>query len=209
MQPKGGIVNKYLLLSLIACLTIVFPQMDVLSEGHEADEKKQTLSQQVSRYTQEADTEPVYPLYRKHSTQYYPMRSTRKASLLSATMPGLGQAYSDNYLKATLFLATEIGVFSLASYNIARALHYNNHDRFNTGFYDERTGNFLDKDQVNSRVADHSIRGSLFLIAGIGLHVWNILDASKTAEEYNKRRFSIQMQQTNRGTRALIFTHRF
>lgn len=152
---------------------------------------------------------PVYPLYRTHSDQYYPTRSTSKATILSATMPGLGQAYADNYLKAVVFLSAEIGVFSLASYNIARALHYKEHGEFRTGFYDEKTNIFLDRDQIDSRIADHTLRGTLFLITGIGIHVWNILDASKTAENYNNRRISLQMQLTNSGMNALIFTHQF
>lgn len=208
MQTEGTIVKKYLILSLVAFLTVIFIPMEVLSVEQDPPNKKQKSKSQVSRATPETKTEPVYPLFRKHGTQYYPERSSRKASLLSATMPGLGQAYADNYLKATLFLTAEIGVFSLAGYNIARALHYRNHDTFGTGFYDERTSNFLDKDQVRSRMWDHSIRGSLFLITGIGLHIWNILDASKTAEKYNNRRIFIQMQQTKHGN-ALIFIHRF
>ncbi|MCG9128328.1 hypothetical protein JT359_12070 [Candidatus Poribacteria bacterium] len=152
---------------------------------------------------------PVYPLYRAHSEQYYPTRSTSKATILSATMPGLGQAYADNYLKAVIFLSAEIGVFSLASYNIARALHYKEHKEFRTGFFDDKSGIFLDRDQVDSRIADHTLRGTLFLITGIGIHVWNILDASKTAENFNNRRISLQMQHTNSGMNALIFTHHF
>lgn len=190
-------------------MTTVYIQMDALSVEQTPPDKKQISRQRVYRATQDAEAEPVYPLFRKHSSQYYAARSPRKALLLSASMPGLGQAYADNYLKASLFLTAEIGVFSLASYNIARALHYRNHDSFGTGFYDERTSNFLDKEQVESRMADHSIRGTLFLITGIGLHIWNILDASKTAEDYNKRRISVQMQQTKHGMNALIFTHRF
>ena len=152
---------------------------------------------------------PVYPLYRTHSDQYYPTRSTSKATILSATMPGLGQAYADNYLKAVVFLSAEIGIFSLASYNIARALHYKEHNEFRTGFFDEKTNMFLDRDQIDSRIADHTLRGTLFLITGIGIHVWNILDASKTAENFNNRRISLQMQLTNSGMNALIFTHQF
>ena len=208
-NPQGEIVNKYLLLSLIAFLTTVYIQMDALSVEQTPPDKKQISRQRVYRATQDAEAKPVYPLFRKHSSQYYAARSTRKALLLSASMPGLGQAYADNYLKASLFLTAEIGVFSLASYNIGRALYYRNHDSFGTGFYDERTSTFLDKEQVESRMADHSIRGTLFLITGIGLHIWNILDASKTAEDYNKRRISVQMQQTKHGMNALIFTHRF
>lgn len=202
-------MNKYLLFSVIVFLAIVFPQMDVFSAEHNPANKKTVSRWQESRTPEDTDADPIYPLYRQHSKQYYPMLSSRKALILSATMPGLGQAYADNYLKATLFLTAEIGVFALASYNIARALHYRNHDTFRTGFLDERTNNFLDKDQVRSRMADHSIRGTLFLITGIGLHVWNIVDAKKTAEAYNNRRFSVQTQQTESGMRALIFTHRF
>lgn len=202
-------MKKYVILLLFAFLSIIYIQTAALSAEQYPPDKKQISKPQVSRTTQDAQAETVYPLFRTHGDQYYPVRSQRKALLLSASMPGLGQAYADNYLKATLFLASEVCVFSLASYNIARALHYRNHDTFGTGFYDERIGNFLSRDQVESRMADHSIRGSLFLIAGIGLHVWNILDASKTAENYNNRRISVQMQQTKHGTHALIFTHQF
>ncbi len=202
-------MKKYLILSLIAFLTTFCTQMEALSAEQQPPDKKPISKRQVSSPTQNTHTEPMYPLFRTHGSQYYPVRSARKASLLSASMPGLGQAYADSYLKATLFLTAEIGVFSLASYNIARALHYRNHNTFGTGFYDERTSNFLSTDQVRARMADHSIRGTLFFITGIGLHVWNILDASKTAEEYNNRRISVQMQQNKHGMRALIFTHRF
>ena len=202
-------MKKYLILLLFTFLTIVSTQMEVLSVEHQTPDKKQISKPQVPRVKQDTKAKPMYPLFRPHSKQYYPERSSLKASLLSASMPGLGQAYADNYLKATLFLTAEIGVFSLAGYNIARALHYRNHDSFGTGFYDERTGNFLNKDQVRSRMADHGIRGSLFLITGIGLHVWNILDASKTAKEYNNRRIFVQTQQTKRGVPVLIFTYRF
>ena len=202
-------MKKNLILLLFAFFTIIYTQTVAFSAEQYPPNEKQISKPQISRSTQDAQAETMYPLFRTHDADYYPVRSPRKALLLSVSMPGLGQAYADNYLKATLFLASEVGVFSLASYNIARALHYRNHDTFGTGFYDERTSNFLSKDQVRSRMADHSIRGSLFLIAGIGLHVWNILDASKTAENYNNRRISVQMQQTKHGAHALIFTHQF
>lgn len=202
-------MKKYLILLLFVFLSTVYIQIEALSVEQQPSEKKRIAELKASRATQDAEIEQMYPLFRKHADQYYPERSSLKASLLSASMPGLGQAYSENYLKATLFLTAEIGVFSLASYNITRALHYRNHHTFGTGFYDERTSNFLTKDQVKARMSDHSIRGTLFLITGIGLHIWNILDASKTAEDYNNRRISVQMQQTKRGMHALVFTHRF
>lgn len=202
-------MNKFVIIVISVLLTLVYTQMDVLSADHKAANEKQSTKIQIQSTPQESDTEPSYPLFRNHGSKYYPERSTLKATILSATMPGLGQAYADNYLKATLFLSAEIGVFALASYNIARALHYRNHDTFGTGFYDERTSTFFTKEQIESRMSDHTIRGSLFLITGIGLHIWNILDASKTAKAYNNRRNSVQMQQTDSGAHRLIFTHRF
>ena len=200
---------KYILLLLIAYLFLIASPMDIYSEAEESSDKKLISRQQVSSTKPDALSEPLYPLYREHSLQYYPTRSTRKATLLSATMPGLGQAYADNYIKATFFLASEITIFSYAGYHFARALHYRKHSTFGTGFYDERTGNFLTHDQVSSRSADHNIRGTLFLIAGIGIHVWNILDASKSVDAYNNRRNFVQMQHNKYGRHTLIFTHRF
>lgn len=194
-------MKNYRMLSLIVFLTVIYTQTAVFS--------LETQSPQDQKPISLAESKTTYPLFRPHAARYYPERSPRKATLLSAAMPGLGQAYADNYTKATLFLTTELGVFALAGYNIARALHYRDHNGFQTGFYDERTGNFLNNAQVQSRMRDHSIRGALFLITGIGLHVWNILDASHTVEVYNKRKISVQMQQTMSGTHALMFTHRF
>ena len=202
-------MEKYIIIFLLVFLTLAHTQMDALSVEHNSHQEKQNTIIQVTRFTQDAEAETTYPLFRTHRSKYYPERSSLKATLLSATMPGLGQAYADKYLKATLFLTTEIGVFSLASYNIARALYYRKHGTFGTGFYDERTSTFLTKDQVKSRMVDHTVRGSLFLITGIGLHVWNIIDAQKTVEEYNNRRISVQIQQTKHGIHTLIFTHRF
>lgn len=202
-------MRKYLFLSLFTCLSIILIQVDAASVEQSSEKSKDSQYLQHSRTTEETLKDRSYPLYRLHNSQYYPERSVWKATVLSATMPGLGQAYADNYMKATLFLASEIGIFSYASYHIARSLHYRNHDKFNTGFYDERTDMFLSRDQVKVRSSDHAIKGSIFIVVGIGIHVWNIIDASKTTEEYNNRRMSFQMQLTNHGTHSFVFTQRF
>jgi len=160
-------------------------------------------------YTEETQTEHKYPLFRAHAQHYYPELDVQTATRLSTLMPGLGQAYAGNYTKATLFLTAELGTFALAGYNIARALHYNDHGGFETGFQDPRTGEFLDADQAQARMINHTLFGGIFLLTGIGLHIWNVLDAPKTAEAYNNQRFSVQMQQTDSGISSLIFTHRF
>lgn len=163
----------------------------------------------ASGYTEETQTEQKYPLFRSHAQRYYPELDVQKATRLSTMMPGFGQAYAGNYTKATLFLTAELGTFALAGYNIARALHYNDHDGFETGFQDPRTGKFLSADQARARMINHTFFGGIFFLTGVGLHIWNVLDAPKTAAAYNNRRFSVQMQQTHNGTRSLIFTHRF
>ncbi len=163
----------------------------------------------VPGYVEEPETEPDYPLFRPHSERYYPELNIQKAQQLSTFMPGLGQAYAGNYTKATLFLTAELTTFALAGYNIARALHYNEQNVFETGFQDDRTGEFLTHEQGQTRMQNHTLFSGIFLVTGIGIHIWNILDAPKTAEAYNNQRFSLQMQQTDNGYQSLVFTHRF
>ena len=163
----------------------------------------------VPGYVEAPETEPNYPLFRVHSERYYPELDTQKAQQLSTFMPGLGQAYAGNYTKATLFLTAELTTFALAGYNIARALHYNEQSVFETGFQDERTGEFLTHEQGVTRMRNHTFFSGVFLVTGIGIHIWNIFDAPKTAEAYNNRRFSVQMQQTDSGHQSLVFTHKF
>ena len=163
----------------------------------------------VPGYIDEPETESNYSLFRSHPERYYPEIDLQKAQQLSTFMPGLGQAYAGNYTKATLFLSVELGTFALAGYNIARALHYNEQRVFETGFQDVRTGEFLTYDQGRTRMKNHAFFSGIFLATGIGIHIWNILDAPKTAEAYNNRRFSLQVQQTGSGLQSLVFTHRF
>ena len=203
-------MKKYAFILILTLFTLSLFQIEALSAEQTTEPKNRyPYPQKSSPATDTAPSEENYPLFRTHREQYYSELSTRRATILSATMPGLGQAYADNYLKATLFLASEIGIFSYASYHIARSLHYRNHNKFNTGFYDERIGDFLTEDQVKARSVDHAIQGSLFVVVGIGIHFWNIMDASKTAEAYNNRRISVQMQQTKSGSRALVFNLMF
>ena len=184
-------------------------QGDADTSTAESDTETQRMLPLIRNYLTETETEPTYPLFRSHAERYYPEIDVKRASRLSTFMPGLGQAYAGNYTKATLFLTAELGVFALAGYNIARALHYNEQDVFETGFQDIRTGEFLTYEQGRARMQNHTFFSGVFLVTGIGLHIWNILDAPKTAEAYNNRRFSVQMQQTDSGLQSLVFSHRF
>ena len=203
------------LYTLIAFLLFFFAgSVTVATEAASLDETAGTKNQETQPFlrgymTEPLETESDYPLFRSHAERYYPALDLQKAARLSTFMPGLGQAYAGNYIKATLFLTAELSTIALAGYNIARALHYNKQDVFETGFQDIRTGEFLTPDQGRTRMRNHTFLSGVFLATGIGIHIWNILDAPKTAEAYNNRRFSVQVQQRENGLRSLIFTHRF
>ena len=212
MSPLLGIF-----LTVILFLSIGFGDVNAQTVTDEtqttANTKSDTASQKplpfVPGYVDEPETEPNYALFRAHPERYYPELDLQKAKRLSTFMPGLGQAYAGNYTKATLFLTVELSTFALAGYNIARALHYNEQAVFETGFQDVRTGEFLTYNQGRTRMKNHAFFSGLFLATGIGIHIWNILDAPKTAEAYNNRRFSLQVQQTGSGLQSLVFTHLF
>ena len=198
---------------LVFLLLFISGSVSVNAETSSADENSETKNQKTQslfrNYLRTPEPESEYPLFREHAERYYPALDLKKASRLSTFMPGLGQAYAGNYTKATFFLTAELGTFALAGYNIARALHYNEQGVFETGFQDIRTGEFLTYEQGRTRRNNHVFFSGVFLAAGIGIHVWNIIDAPKTAKAYNNRRFSVQVQQRNNGTRSLIFTHLF
>ena len=194
-------------------LLFISGSVSVNAETTPADENSDAKNQKTQplfrNYLRTPDSESEYPLFREHAERYYPALDLKKASRLSTFMPGLGQAYAGNYTKATFFLTAELGTFALAGYNIARALHYNDQGVFETGFQDIRTGEFLTYEQGRTRMKNHAFLSGVLLATGIGIHIWNIIDAPKTAEAYNNRRFSVQVQQRDNRIRSLIFTHRF
>lgn len=209
--PPLYIILPFLLCFVTGSISVIADtsQGDTTTSTAESDTETQETLPFIRNYLMETETEPAYPLFRSHPERYYPELDVKRAARLSMLMPGLGQAYAGNYTKATLFLTFELGAFALAGYNIARALHYNDQDVFETGFQDIRTGEFLTHEQGRTRMRNHTFFSGVFLATGIGLHIWNILDAPKTAEAYNNRRFSVQMQHTDSRTQSLIFTHRF
>ena len=204
-------------LTFILFLSTGLENVNAQTGTDETDTAANTKSDTASRkplpfvpgYVDEPETEPNYALFRLHPERYYPELDPQKAKRLSTFMPGLGQAYAGNYTKATLFLTVELSTFALAGYNIARALHYNEQSVFETGFQDMKTGEFLTYNQGRTRMRNHAFFSGIFLATGIGIHIWNILDAPKTAEAYNHRRFSLQVQQTDSGFQSLVFTHIF
>ena len=203
----------YIFLAIL--ILFITGSVSVIAETTSTDEKADAENNSTQSFlrnylnTPETEAESAYPLFRSHAERYYPALDVQKAARLSTFMPGLGQAYAGNYTKATLFLTAELGTFALAGYNIARALHYNDQGVFETGFQDIRTGEFLTYEQGRTRMKNHAFLSGVLLATGIGIHIWNIFDAPKTAEAYNNHRFSVQVQHRERGISSLMFTHRF
>lgn len=213
LLPLSYILFTFLLFLSIGGVNVIAETSASVETDTAANTESDTASQKllpfVPSYMEEPKTQPNYALFRLHPERYYPELDIQKAKRLSTFMPGLGQAYAGNYTKATLFLTIELGTFALAGYNIARALHYNEQKVFETGFQDPRTDEFLTYEQGQTRMKNHAFFSGIFLATGIGIHIWNILDAPKTAETYNNRRFSLQVQQTESGLQSLVFTHKF
>lgn len=206
---KGAPLYILLVFLLLFISGSVWVNAETASVDENSDAKNRKTQSLFRNYLGAPESESEYPLFREHAERYYPALDPKKASRLSTFMPGLGQAYAGNYTKATFFLTAELGTFALAGYNIARALHYNDQGVFETGFQDIRTGEFLTYEQGRTRMKNHAFLSGILLATGIGIHVWNIFDAPKTAEAYNNRRFSVQVQQRHNGSSSLIFTHRF
>ena len=205
-MPPLCILLAILILFITGSISVT---AETTSTDEKSDAKNNNTQPLLRNYLNMPEAESEYPLFRSHAERYYPALDLKKASRLSTFMPGLGQAYAGNYTKATLFLTAELGTFALAGYNIARALHYNDQGVFETGFQDIRTGEFLTYEQGRTRRNNHLFFSGVFLATGIGIHIWNIFDAPKTAEAYNNRRFSVHVQQRDNGISSLIFTHRF
>ena len=164
------------------------------------------LPRDPNRQTESLD----YPLFRPHASKYYPPKTARTATLLSATLPGLGQTYSGRPVRGLAFLAAGVGLIAAGGFHLERAVNYNDlSNRFNTGFYDSRSNRFLSKDQMRVKARSHTQFGALFLAGGIGVYIWNIFDAAKTTNQYNERRFPVQVQQNVYGETHLTVNRRF
>ncbi len=94
------------------------------------------------------------------------------AGLLSAQMPGVGQMYSSKWLKGGLFLVGTVTCYLTA----------NN--------YAHRADSSVWTPEAQKQLQTTS---NLFLLLGIGIHVWNIVDAYKTANVHNLRMLEERM----------------
>ena len=151
-----------------------------------------------------------YPLFRRHAPKYYPPKTKQTALLLSAILPGLGQTYAGQSTKGLAFLIADVGLIAVAGFNLDRAFHYDDlADRFDTGFFDAHGDGFLTPEQGRVKSRSHAQLGAVFLAGGVGVYIWNLLDAGRTVEQYNTRRFPVQVQQTVSRETYFTLNHHF
>jgi len=111
------------------------------------------------------------------------------AALLSAIVPGSGQMYAGRPGKGLLFLTSEVALFTVAGFCFDRASYYNaQSDRRPSRFHDEYSESWLTDEEGYDKAREHTTLGTVCLLSGLGVHLWNILDAANTAKNYNTRR---------------------
>ncbi len=110
------------------------------------------------------------------------------AGLLSVQCPGLGQIYCRNYLRGVTYFAGEIGCFVLAAKLAGVETRQYIWSAINEETEEERT---LTQEVTINKWDDLSgferagVTG--LILGGIGLHVWNVIDAYNLAHEHNMR----------------------
>jgi TM2 domain-containing membrane protein YozV len=131
------------------------------------------------------------------------------ATYLSATVPGLGQIYTGDKKRGLLFLASIIGAFgaAYASYEPA-LLHLADYDRTAYGGNGDGLLSTAEADNWQHRRSEDAAFDRLSTgrkaglvtgaAAGVGLYIWNVLDARRRAHDHNRqlveRRISIGFQ---------------
>lgn len=131
------------------------------------------------------------------------------ATYLSATLPGLGQFYTGDKKRGFLFLTSIVGAFGSAyAFYRPAELQLADYDKTNFGGNGDgllsttEAQNWEDHkfqddafDQLSTRRKVGAITG---VVAGLGLYIWNVLDARKQAHNHNRqlvqRRINLGLQ---------------
>jgi hypothetical protein len=110
------------------------------------------------------------------------------AGLLSVQCPGLGQIYCRQYLRGTAYLVSEIGCFVTAATLAGVEIREYSWAAINEGSSRERTlttREIVDEWDDLSGLSRAGVVG--FVLAGVALHVWNVIDAYDLAEDHNQQ----------------------
>jgi TM2 domain-containing membrane protein YozV len=119
------------------------------------------------------------------------------AGYLSATMPGLGQMYVGKKGRGFMFLAGIVGAFGsayafaepagldLADYD--KTVYGGDGDGFlSTGEIKRWEGREADGDAFGNLSTGRKVGAITGVVAGIGLYIWNIMDARSQAQDHNR-----------------------
>lgn len=110
------------------------------------------------------------------------------AGLLSVQLPGLGQIYCRRYLRGLTYLTSEIGCFVLAGTMAGLETQIYSWDAWNEETSEKRKLTqkvTISKWDELSGLERAGIVGLIF--GGVGLHIWNVIDAYNLAQEHNQR----------------------
>lgn len=102
-------------------------------------------------------------------------RSSMKAGLLSAALPGAGQLYNQSYVKSAIFFATEATFVGMAIYHTDRIHYYYDKAQSNPAQYDYYQAKY--QQNYNRRQSDYWWIGTTTFLS--------ILDAYVDADLYN------------------------
>jgi hypothetical protein len=179
--------NKYILLAVFFVITInLLAQVDSLKSDTTTNIPRIKINSKdsSSKYV------PVYELASGNdtSTSSANQKIPARAALLSAILPGLGQAYNGNYWKIPIIYSVFAGLFFIGEetnnryFKFKRAYKY-----FDDGYKEPGINDKLDVSKERLKYyKDYNKRNrDLYIILGVAAYLLNILDASVDAHLMN------------------------
>jgi len=144
------------------------------------------------------------------------------AGLMSASLPGLGQVYTGNRGRGFLFFVGTIGAFgATAAFAHPADLDIADYDRVEYGGNGDglmsvaeldnwEEGKFQD-DAFEDLSTGRKVGAITSAATGLGLYIWNIIDARRGTREYNKgvvqRRVDLGMTMNENQTGLALNVH--
>ena len=147
----------------------------------------------------------------KQSRRYFIYKDPGTAAELSAKVPGLGQLYANRPDKGIAFFIADLTILSVSAWCYGRADYYDDYsDRYDL-FYDKYSNSHLTYDEGYSKAKGYVAVGTIFLLGGVGVYIWNIFDAAETANQYNKqfKQFALEIKSTKNTEPYLALSKRF
>lgn len=155
-----------------------------------------TLTLTANTHAQEAQN--LAPLRQSATDNISLTKDPMLAGYLSTTLPGLGQFYVGKKKRGVLFMASIIGAFgsAYAFYHPAE-LHLADYDKTQFGGNGDgllstiEVTNWENKkyegDAFDSLSNGRKVGAITGVVTGVGLYIWNVIDANKQAKHHNQQ----------------------